>query len=305
MRILSAHSPSFHRRGYHQGSVWPLYTGWTALAEYRYGRPVQGYTRIMNNLLIKEHWNRGYVEEVMDGAAYEPAGVCSHQCWSETNAIHPVMEGLLGWFPDAPAGKAGLHPRLPVQWDSLEVRNLRCGEQRLSVRFVRSEERQRWVFSRSGRGSLELHFAPQLAAGERITGARVGGAELALPAGRRRGLPEPAFRLDIGDSLVLDLRTQGGLSLLPLVPRPRPGDPSGRLRIVDQSYRDGVLTAELEGPSGGSGLFRVRPLAGQDLRIEGRVYRSEGARLPVGFHVAFPPSAQDWSRTTIRIEEVP
>ena len=37
VRIVSSESPLFNPRGYHYGSIWPLFTGWTALAEYRYG----------------------------------------------------------------------------------------------------------------------------------------------------------------------------------------------------------------------------------------------------------------------------
>src|SRR5207302_4648463 len=36
MRIISANSPKFSGGGYHYGSVWPLFTGWASVAEYRY-----------------------------------------------------------------------------------------------------------------------------------------------------------------------------------------------------------------------------------------------------------------------------
>jgi hypothetical protein len=54
-RIVSKKSSLFNPRGYHTGSVWPLFTGWAALAEYNNGHPVQGYTHIMNNLLVYRH----------------------------------------------------------------------------------------------------------------------------------------------------------------------------------------------------------------------------------------------------------
>ena len=101
LRILSSASPLFNPRGYHYGGVWPLFTGWAALAEYAYGRPVQGFTHITNNMVIKNYWAAGFVEEVMSGAVYRPAGVCPHQCWSETNIAHPAISGMLGWRPDA------------------------------------------------------------------------------------------------------------------------------------------------------------------------------------------------------------
>ena len=38
-RLLSQASELYDPLSYHHGSVWPLFTGWTAMAAYRYGRP--------------------------------------------------------------------------------------------------------------------------------------------------------------------------------------------------------------------------------------------------------------------------
>ena len=43
MRIISDRSPKFSGGGYHYGSVWPLFTGWAAVGEYRYHRPHPAY----------------------------------------------------------------------------------------------------------------------------------------------------------------------------------------------------------------------------------------------------------------------
>ncbi len=58
---------SFHRLGnaidgrgrfdlrpisYHHGSVWPLYTGWTSLAEYRTNRPLAAYANLRQNMQL-------------------------------------------------------------------------------------------------------------------------------------------------------------------------------------------------------------------------------------------------------------
>ncbi|MCX6138048.1 MAG: GH116 family glycosyl hydrolase [Ignavibacteriales bacterium] len=82
VRILSSSSPLFNPGGYHYGSVWPLFTGWAALAEYEYGNSTQGFAHIWENIFIKKHWALGFVQEVMSGAVYRPSGICPHQCWS-------------------------------------------------------------------------------------------------------------------------------------------------------------------------------------------------------------------------------
>ena len=46
-RLLSDAEPLYDPLSYHHGSVWPLFTGWTAMAAYRYGRPHIGYQALM------------------------------------------------------------------------------------------------------------------------------------------------------------------------------------------------------------------------------------------------------------------
>ncbi len=44
-RILSDDSRLYDPLSYHNGSVWPLFTGWASMGAYRYGRPRSGFRR--------------------------------------------------------------------------------------------------------------------------------------------------------------------------------------------------------------------------------------------------------------------
>lgn len=46
-RILSKRSALYDPLSYHNGSVWPLFTGWTSMGAYRYDRPHVGYQALM------------------------------------------------------------------------------------------------------------------------------------------------------------------------------------------------------------------------------------------------------------------
>src|SRR5438270_285014 len=48
-RDVSDRTTFYDPISYHQGSVWPLFTGWVALAEYRAGRAMAGYRHLMQN----------------------------------------------------------------------------------------------------------------------------------------------------------------------------------------------------------------------------------------------------------------
>src|SRR5258706_15150872 len=49
MRLISSNHPLFDPTGYHFGSVWPLFTGWASVGEYRYHRPCPGYANLRPN----------------------------------------------------------------------------------------------------------------------------------------------------------------------------------------------------------------------------------------------------------------
>ncbi len=49
LRDVSTDEKFYDGMSYHQGSVWPLFTGWAALAEYRANQPLAGYRMLMEN----------------------------------------------------------------------------------------------------------------------------------------------------------------------------------------------------------------------------------------------------------------
>src|SRR4051812_18863594 len=52
MRIISTRDQRFDPSGYHFGTVWPLFTGWASVAEYRYHRPLPAYENLRANALL-------------------------------------------------------------------------------------------------------------------------------------------------------------------------------------------------------------------------------------------------------------
>ena len=52
MRIISNASAKFSGGGYHYGSVWPLFTGWASVGEYRYHHEHAAYANLRANALL-------------------------------------------------------------------------------------------------------------------------------------------------------------------------------------------------------------------------------------------------------------
>src|SRR5260370_38863736 len=49
MRIISSQDSKYNPGGYHFGSVWPLFTGWASVGEYRYHRWPPPYSNLQRS----------------------------------------------------------------------------------------------------------------------------------------------------------------------------------------------------------------------------------------------------------------
>jgi hypothetical protein len=164
---------------YHQGSVWPLYTGWIALAEYRAQRPFAGYASLMQNAGMTFSQDLGAITELLSGEFFQPFGrSSSHQLWSSAMVLTPAIRGLFGIEADAVRHILRVHPQLPAAWETAALKNVSVGSASFDVRFQKDH----------GKLLIDVRSAePQplcLTAGEdcAATTARTHHLELKLPA---------------------------------------------------------------------------------------------------------------------------
>jgi hypothetical protein len=123
---------------YHQGSVWPLYTGWAALAEYRSGHPLAGYQALMQNADLTTAQDPGAVTELLSGTYFEPFGrSTSHQLWSSAMVVTPLLRGMFGVRVDAAKHAVTVTPHLPATWLTAEIHRLRVGDSVVDLLYQR------------------------------------------------------------------------------------------------------------------------------------------------------------------------
>ncbi len=150
-RDISDKTSFYDPISYHQGSVWPLFTGWVSLAEYRAGRPLAGYASMMQNLNLTWSQDPGSVTELLSGRFYQALGrSSSHQMWSSAMIISPLLRGVFGLDWDALAKKLRVTPHLPADWDRATLRHVRVGTASVDVEYRRTEKG--WTIS-SGPGA--------------------------------------------------------------------------------------------------------------------------------------------------------
>ncbi|MBN4081381.1 hypothetical protein JYT44_03350, partial [Caldithrix abyssi] len=268
VRIVKEESELFNPNGYHTGSVWPLYTGWTALAEYKNGNSKQGYSHIMNNLQVYRYWAKGFVEEVLNGLQYKPSGVCRHQCWSQTMVSQPILEGMLGLEPNAVEHKVSLSPSLPAHWDSFTVNHMKIGEHDLNFEMKRIGGTTTYQFSHSGRRRLFLSFEPFFPPGTKIHTVKLNGEEVKPRIDSNSRHTQLKLDLELKKSTTLKIEHFGGIDVIPLVPNPKPGYKSKGFRFLSADYRGKEFIIELQGRSGSNEVIELYLLDGEIDRID-------------------------------------
>jgi hypothetical protein len=202
---------------YHQGSVWPLYTGWAALAQYRSGHPLAAYQATMQNADLTTAQDPGAVTELLSGAYFEPFGrSTSHQLWSSAMVVTPVLRGLFGIDVDALHHTVGVTPNLPADWRKAEVKHLHVGESMVNLDY-----------RREGRSLV-------------VTLAMVGGPPVHLAGGK----DEQRFELP-----AVQLALRHGL--------PSRGARTSQVKVIGEKQSATTLRLTLDGVAGSESTFSI------------------------------------------------
>ncbi|HEV7377941.1 MAG TPA: GH116 family glycosyl hydrolase [Pyrinomonadaceae bacterium] len=139
-RIISETSSLYDPLSYHNGSVWPLFTGWVAVGAYRYGRAHVGYQALTANARLTFTSALGYVTELLSGDFNTPFGRSSHhQIWSGAMVVTPMLRGLLGIEVMEAGFVLRFAPQLPINWNSVAVRGVHAGKSQFDLTLTRTE----------------------------------------------------------------------------------------------------------------------------------------------------------------------
>jgi hypothetical protein len=187
-RDLSPSVSFYDPISYHQGSVWPLFTGWVSLSEYRNGRSLAGYAHLMQNANLTWAQDLGAVTELLSGEFFRWFGrSTSHQLWSSAMVITPTVRGMFGLEWNAGENQLTVTPRLPAQWNEAKILGVPVGRSRVGVEVRRNGSTLSVRLAGEGSKTIKLQ--------SRAAGAKIENGELRIPlpaaeVGIAHGLPE-------------------------------------------------------------------------------------------------------------------
>jgi hypothetical protein len=241
---------------YHQGSVWPLFTGWASVAEYRTGRPLSGYAHLMQNANLTWQQDLGAVTELLSGDYFAPFGrSTTHQMWSSAMVMTPAIRGLFGLSFDAEHTAVIVDPHLPATWQGATLHHVPVTGGTGEISFHR-EGATLVVTLSNAPGGVGLR--------SKSSTSQTGGVpELRLPlAGVEVGIPAE----------------------LPL-----PGASTSQMKVIGERHSDHSVELDLEA-QGGSAVDLPLRLNG----IQNKQVTIEGGELRPTVWAAIAPRALQW-----------
>jgi glycogen debranching enzyme len=300
MRIISDRSPKFSGGGYHYGSVWPLFTGWASVGEYRYHRAASAYASLRANALLAFDGSLGHVTEVLSGSYYQSLSTSSpHQIWSAAMVVSPVLRGMFGLETDALHRRLIFAPHTPADWTQFSLDNVQVGNNRLSLNYKKTEgEILLEVSLTTGSEECAIEFRPAISLRAKVLEAEIKGkpVRFRVEANANDQHVVVNFSAKQGKNL-LRIRVRNDFGFSASSSLPPLGSTSRGLRILSETWSSSKdqLTLEISGAAGGEyelklwnsvqidkleGAELVRTPAGQTLWI--KIPRSDSEPYPHG-----------------------
>jgi glycogen debranching enzyme len=254
MRIISQKSKVYDGSGYHYGSVWPLFTGWASVGEYRYHRAFPAYSNLRSNALLGTDGALGHFTEVLSGDYYQSFATSSpHQIWSSAMVISPILRGMFGLHTDGEKHEIALAPHVPADWTTFAIRNVHLAGVGVDFQYRKTEDSVTLETRRTGTGDCWIEFSPAFSLRTQVVSVQMNGRPLAfkmLPNGNDQHLSTRFPVSDGSNTLVIRVKNDFGLALANELPAL--GSASRGLRVLSEAWNSSKtqLTLEVSGRAG-------------------------------------------------------
>lgn len=288
MRIISSRDPKYNPGGYHFGSVWPLFTGWASVGEYRYHRALSAYSNLEANALLATDGSLGHVTEVLSGDYYEPLSTSSpHQIWSAAMVVSPLLRGMMGLETSALARQITFAPHVPYDWNSFAIENLNVANCTVDLVYRRTAETITFE-AKDQKGGCTLKFSPSLNLRAQVLSAELNHKHINFDVQKNSVDQHVSVKFPLAsgtNTLQIRVRNDFGITVDPALPPL--GSESQGLRVVSEQWSSGLDTLQLDlagrpGRTYSLGVWNPAQLGSVEAATFERA-GSEGARILIRF----------------------
>jgi glycogen debranching enzyme len=248
MRIISRQSKLYDGSGYHFGSVWPLFTGWASVGEYRYHRAFPAYANLRANALLDADGSLGHFTEVLSGDYYQSFSTSSpHQIWSSAMVVSPILRGMFGLQTDAERPQITLAPHVPADWTSFAIHYVHVAGIGVDFQYRKTADSVTLETKRAGTGDCWVEFSPSFSLRTQVVKVELNGRALPFKLQLNSNDQHALVRFPLADgpsNLVIHVKNDFGLALTNELPPL--GSVSRGLRILSESWNAAKTELSLE-----------------------------------------------------------
>ena len=139
VRSLPTTDAAYDPTAYASGSVWPAANAAFAVTLWQRHHDAAAL-HIWKTLVAATATDApGHIAEVFSGRAFRVLGMAvPAQTFSSAGFITATVAGLLGYHPDAPAGRLRVAPHLPPEWPRMSARRLPFGNDPVDLQVTRN-----------------------------------------------------------------------------------------------------------------------------------------------------------------------
>lgn len=302
VRIISEFNPKSNPGSYHEGLVWPLFTGWVSLAEYYTGSYTSGFLHLMQILNNYHDWALGSIPESLNGRIYRSGGVCALQCWSETMILQDAIEGMLGFRTDALLKELNLSPHFPWDWNNVHVSNIRMNKTLIDLKMDRSSQETKFYLTNKGKPS-NIIFQPSFPLFTEVQSVEIDGKSVPFKINTQSESIELSINKKIelkeGKSTIL-IKHHGGKAVLSPFIQPKPGQENIGLKVLSQIADGQKLRSIINGKPGKT--YQIKVFSAEPIKnvIGGKIINRKDATSIV--EVTLPQSDEKYINFELIIE---
>ncbi len=174
VRSLSNKSELYDPANYNYGAVWSFISTLMVRGQYNYNFNLSAYRLIQANANHFFDNGLGEVAEVFSGTLNTKLAEAYHdQGFSASGFAEPFIRGLVGLDVDATNKTIYFSPRLPADWDSLFVGNIKAGNNIVSLKLLRTDNGLSLNTENTGAENIKIVFKPSLGLGTKVTSMKL------------------------------------------------------------------------------------------------------------------------------------
>ncbi len=249
VRSISDKSKYYDPLNYNYGTVWPFITSWASTAEFEHRFGIQGYEMLVSSVRHTFDNEPGDVTEVFSGVTNVWLGeAVSHQGFSTSGVVLPLVRGLFGLDGDAATKTVIFAPQFPSDWENVSASNYRIGDATFSFEYHRTKDTVMLKVHSENANGYELTFSPVLTAGTIIKSATVDGKSASFETEKYLQGIEPTIKAKVvHPDMEFETEYKPTVEILPPAVMTRTGEPDRGLKIISVTSDGSDINAHVEG----------------------------------------------------------